>query len=497
MPNTDKSIELPFRPRARLLQLLGDQLIGTSRLAVFELIKNAYDADADSVTVTLQNIEQKGACIIVKDDGDGMSFEIIRNIWLVPGDDHREIQRRAGLRSKKGRLPLGEKGLGRFAAHKLGNKIEVVTRESGNEECVVNIDWSLLLEKKFLSEAVVSVISRKPEVFTGNNSGTQISISELRGTPWTRGEIRRLYRQITSMGSPFELNILTNENEHFPVKDFEAILEVPGYENWLRGIPSVKEILDLAFWHCQFRVVNGELFWSYNFRNIPELHLEERVIRGHEERFYIPDPFEHYEDEGTRSRSKLLVATALMQKEIGPIWGEFYVFDRDRITQQYVPALSKSFGYLDASGGIRVYRDGVRVYNYGEPGDDWLGLDPWRVQEPTKRIGNNIVVGAVNIWLEDSSDGLREKANREGFDENEWYLNFRALVMGAVSSFMPEYSKDKNRIRLITKKKFDPEIEKIRNPLAELRKAAADKRVLADLEKFINKIGRASCRERV
>lgn len=58
MATSDSSVEgeelrLPFRPRARLLQLLGDQLIGTPRLAVFELVKNAYDADSEKVTVTL------------------------------------------------------------------------------------------------------------------------------------------------------------------------------------------------------------------------------------------------------------------------------------------------------------------------------------------------------------------------------------------------------------------------------------------------------------
>lgn len=122
-----EELNLPFRPRARLLQLLGDQLIGTPRLAVFELVKNAYDADAEKVTVTLNEIDTPNAFIVVEDDGDGMTLEIIRDIWLVPAHDHRDLQRKALQRTRRNRLPLGEKGVGRFAVHKLGDRIELIT----------------------------------------------------------------------------------------------------------------------------------------------------------------------------------------------------------------------------------------------------------------------------------------------------------------------------------------------------------------------------------
>ena len=70
-----QNLRLPFKPRARLLQLLGDQLIGSPRLAVFELVKNAYDADAKTVTVRLEDIDSDDASIVVEDDGDGMTLE--------------------------------------------------------------------------------------------------------------------------------------------------------------------------------------------------------------------------------------------------------------------------------------------------------------------------------------------------------------------------------------------------------------------------------------
>ena len=74
--------------------------------------------------------------------------------------------------------------------------------------------------------------------------------------------------------------------------------------------------------------------------------------------------------------------------------------------------------YLDDNGGGRVYRDGIRVYNYGEVGEDWLGLDIRRVNAPTRKISQNIILGAIHLSLK-SSTGLIEKTNREGFVEND------------------------------------------------------------------------------
>ena len=157
----DAALHLNFRPRARILQLLGDELIGSPRLAVFELVKNAYDADAETVRVVLNNIDRVDASIVVEDDGDGMTLETIRDIWLVPGHDHRARQRKASKRTRLNRLPLGEKGVGRFAAHKLGNRIELITRATEGPERVVSIDWAALTRHQDLSDAVVHVGARE------------------------------------------------------------------------------------------------------------------------------------------------------------------------------------------------------------------------------------------------------------------------------------------------------------------------------------------------
>ena len=426
--NTQK-ISLPFRPRARILQLLGDELIASDRLAVFELVKNAYDADASKVSVMLDLKPRPEKTITVSDDGSGMTLEDIRGVWLVLGDDHRKKQRQARHRTPiHRRLPLGEKGLGRFAAHKLGDRITLITKAHNSNECVVEINWNELIAQPFLDEAPVTVVTREPEHFLNGKTGTHIQISKLRSA-WRRGEVRRLHNQITSMCSPFE-----------ETGGFEAVLDVPGREPWLEDLPHVETILERAFWKFSFTFENGKLDWDYEFRKVPGLNLESRQKKCSDAKLAIRNL-----DDDDQPRQKV-VADASTTSEIGPIKGRFYVYDRDRKIMSRMPHQQAITRYLDEIGGVRVYRDGIRVYNYGERGDDWLGLDLRRVNYPTQGISRNIILGAIDLSLQRST-GLVEKTNREGFVDNNAFRRFQNIVVGIVEAFQHERDVDKSRIR--------------------------------------------------
>lgn len=464
-------IRSPFRPRARILQLLGDELIGSPRLAVFELVKNAYDADATEVVVILELGQQTPPRIIVADDGEGMSARVLRDVWLVPGDDHRKQQRLSDLRSKRHhRLPLGEKGLGRFAVHKLGNRIKLITRAKDDDECVVDIDWQRLIDEPFLEDAPVIIRTRKPEIFTGKKTGTRIEISELRPPEWTRGEVRRLQRQIISICSPFE-----------EPSGFRAVLQVPEHETWIANIPDVEAILDRALWKFTFRLHDGKFDWTYSFRKVPGFKLEGRKIEKGGEKLQLPAPG------GDDRLEKKVVADKATTAGIGPVSGEFYVYDRDREVLSRLPEAQLVTEYLDDNGGVRVYRDGIRVYNYGESGEDWLGLDLRRVNAPTRRISQNIVLGAIHLSLK-SSKGLIEKTNREGFVENDACARLRRIVLGALATFETERDLDKDRIRKLTKTGLTPDKSLVQKPLDDLRKALAKKGVAKDFEPYLVKI---------
>ncbi len=473
IPSPTRTQKAPFRPRARVLQLLGDELIGSPRLAVFELVKNAYDADANEVVVQLDLASKGEASITVTDDGEGMSLDVLQSVWLVPGDDHRRRQREQGRRSAKHhRLPLGEKGLGRFAVHKLGNRIRVTTRAAGTDECVVDIDWNELIEQLFLDEAPVTMHERPATLFTDGMTGTRIEIWELRPPAWKRRDVRRLCNQITSICSPFD-----------DPGGFRATLEVPGNEAWIQDLPDFAEILNRAIWKFCFRVnCEGRFDCDYEFRTVPGLNLDRRHVSRRGDRLQIPRP------SGRGRMRKDVVATPETMREIGPVSGEFHIFDRDRAILRKLGNSQLLTRYLDENGGIRVYRDGIRVYNYGERGDDWLGLDLRRVNRPTRKISRNIVLGAVHLSLE-SSVGLREKTNREGFVENEACDRLRQVVMGALGALEFERQEDKERIRSLTSEP-DTTITRIDKPIRKLRSALDDRGVRDTFEPYVAKIER-------
>lgn len=467
-----REISQSFRPRARILRLLGDELIGSDRLAIFELVKNAYDADANEVVVRLNLNTDKDSMITVSDDGEGMNLDVLKSVWLVPGDEHRQKQRLDKKRTPiHNRLPLGEKGLGRFAVHKLGNRISMVTRSRNCKEYLVEIDWNSLIEKSFLDKAPVKIIARRPEVFTKNRTGTRIEIRELRETDWTRGKVRRLYNQITSICSPFRES-----------GSFNAVLKVPGHETWISDLPDISEILNRAIWKFSFKLdQKGKFDWCYEFRQVPGFNLVPRTAKKSGDLLKLPSKSED------DKKTKKVVADRSTTRGIGPVSGEFYVYDRDKEVIRRFTNVQLLTSYLDETGGVRVYRDGIRVYNYGEQGDDWLGLDLRRVNVPTRRISRNIILGAIHLSLEHSS-GLVEKTNREGFVETDSCRQLRRIVLGALATLEGERLIDKERIRKLTGKPEDPSVDRIEKPLKELEHALDQRGMKEEFKPYLSRI---------
>ena len=142
-----------IRPYARLLTMLGEQLIKNDRIALVELIKNSYDADAARVWVDFAGAKQTSvnsqeSRLTLTDNGKGMSETAIKEHWLNPATPGKEEQKRQNPKTKLGRVVQGEKGIGRFAIFKLGSKATIITRSHGSdEEFVLEYDLSFLDRK--------------------------------------------------------------------------------------------------------------------------------------------------------------------------------------------------------------------------------------------------------------------------------------------------------------------------------------------------------------
>jgi hypothetical protein len=137
-----RSGTIAFRPRARLLKLIGEELISDDVVAVSELVKNAHDADALTVTVAFRSVTGQGGEIEVRDDGCGMDLETLLGRWMEPAASTKVVA--DGRVTARGRRVLGEKGVGRFAADKLARNLELVSRVKGRgDEIRAVIDWDL------------------------------------------------------------------------------------------------------------------------------------------------------------------------------------------------------------------------------------------------------------------------------------------------------------------------------------------------------------------
>lgn len=467
-----KRREHVFKPRARLMLLLGDELIRDTGIAVFELVKNAYDADASMCTVTLCHIHEEGnpdTNIVVEDNGTGMDLDTIRDVWLEPGAENRKDERVKGERTRKfKRLPLGEKGVGRFAAHKLGNEIQVVTRARHEKEVSVQIDWQDFEKAKYLSEVKINIEEREPKVFRRNSTGTRIEIRDLREMPWNKQRVRNLWRSITSICSPFK-----------GPDDFKTCLKLEPNLGWLKGLLAPKDILKQSLFRFTGTIDGNVLSYDYEFT--PRHQLEGIGIRTASKKqmpvvWFVEDP-------ETGKKEKIMVD--LDKFKIGPVRLVFHMFDQEPLVLRLAstdPGGLKA--YLNNSGGVRVYRDGVRVYDFGEPGNDWLDLGSKRVNVPARRISNNQIVGAVMLNLEESTD-LIEKTNREGFVESEAYKHFKYGVEFAVQQAQHERNFDKDRIHKVYSrgKKKEPVLEDLTRLRKEVEKRGLEKPLMPYIDR--------------
>lgn len=422
---------LSLRPYARLLTMLGDQLIKNERIALVELIKNAYDADADLVEVRFEDFNpdmthDERSRIVIEDDGAGMTAEVVRNEWMNPAAPTKYLAKRAGRRKTPGkeRVIQGEKGIGRFAILKLGKVITVTTRPPGAElENRLTYDFARFDEdfvsedgeqkEIFLDEIGIELSQAEPAVLPGETHGTVIEIRNLKGA-WNDEIIERLCRDVSDLTDPVSRITHRTSSGRFDIEIFfngERRFRDADQAESLKALIEDKAVLKID---GGFR--SSEAAFAFDVNGAAdEVGLRDQKITGlwvWRERFgrkrsgrvteQIPMDF--------RSESETRFAC-------GDFAFHFHIFDfsrgiggRHELKQVEKNRLKEHRIYL--------YRDDVRVYPYGDPDDDWLNID---VTRGTGRAGdffsNDQVVGWIDITQEGNPD-LRDKTNREGLIES-------------------------------------------------------------------------------
>lgn len=426
-----KSIKTCFKPRARIMVELGEQLIKNESVAVLELVKNSYDAFASKVSVVMNNLDDvESGEIVIEDNGIGMDLDTVLNHWMEPATSNKkkivESMRETISHNGITRVPLGEKGIGRFGAHKLGDIVRLTTRgESSDKEIFWEIDWTEFDSDKYLSDIEVSIIERDPQVFLNGKTGTKLEICRLRHV-WTRGEFRSVYKNVLTLNSPFQHN-----------DSFTASVE-SNMDGWAAGLTNFDELLKRALFRATVEI-EGDRITSYEYEFTPWAILSKVKPRKNE---MLTDPLLH------DISSKEYIPINLSKYKIGKIVLELRMFDMDSyILNLGFPDDKRVLqNYLKRNGGIAIYRDNMRLYEYGEESNDWLGLETRRINNPSKTISSRLVIGAVNINRIESGD-LIEKTSREGFIENDAYQDFTKAVLYAVSCVENDRMLDKADLR--------------------------------------------------
>jgi C4-dicarboxylate-specific signal transduction histidine kinase len=389
---------------------LGEHLISDQAVGLIELVKNAYDADATEVVVEILGLSDPDkTTVIVRDNGTGMTIQDIQEKWLSPAVDHKERAKRERRRTPLGRLPIGEKGVGRFAVHQIGRSLELITRSGDTREVFLPINWDDFESgDRYLDAVDVNVQERDPQVFNTGSTGTLIKIRRARCI-WTRSLLEKVHRTLRRLQSPLRQDSEANFKILFSCPDY------PEYENL-----DSTDILERA--HYEFRALiddDGRCDFEYKC-NHPAV--------------------------AARSKSDSADLIPLVGKEMhgpkpacGSFWINLYVWDR---TRDYLSQSRVSSKELDAQCGVSLFRDHLRVLPYGEPGNDWLLLDQERIQDPSGKIGNNQVIGLIEV-LQANNLQLRDTTNREGLIENEAFRDLRALSRSAIRVFTTYWKKDR------------------------------------------------------
>ncbi len=381
---------LQFKISSALKDLVGKDLITSDNVAIFELVKNSYDAYANHVIITFA--EDK---ITIADNGKGMSYSDLRNKWLFLGfsakkDGSEDFvdEKQKSYRDKIKRYYAGAKGIGRFSCDRLGRFLTITTKTDDVTQAEqIFVDWAKFEIDQKIEFANVSVKHRSLNttfIFpNGYSHGTIIEITDLHDdeTPWTRKHILELKRSLQKLINPYsEINdfVIDIICERERDEDTRLYQEGINYDREIVNGPlknSITEILKLKTTQIDVKVTDDTVYTTLTDRGIDIYRIKEHnnlypLIKN-----------------GTVSLSFLNRAAK-------------YNFSRLMGVD--------SINY----GSVFLFRNGFRILPFGETGDDSWGIDFRAQQGRARYLGSRDLMGRVDIFVEDISE-LKEVSSRD------------------------------------------------------------------------------------
>lgn len=413
-----------IRPAGRHIITIGRDLIKDKYAAIVELVKNAYDADSPTCTISLlpfsktvfeNGIENliSGIRVVIKDEGHGMSFETVTDKWMVPSTDDKLYRKL----SPKKRIMQGKKGIGRYSASMIGDDLVLQTIDESGDLTTLYLIWKDFEDAKYLNDVDVLIENFK----TNRPSGTEIIIvgDENHLNEWDAKQLRNLKSELKKLIPPVDEKIEKEDKEKFKIT-----LELGDFP--FEGYSNVKENIEP---YPLFELFDYRISGTVSKDGVSKLKFENNRIKG--------APVEELNDFKISLNQD---SNKDKQNFCGELKVDFRVFDRDPasidglierglkdpMTGEYVGRREARI-ILDTFNGVGVYRNGFRIRPLGDAGFDWLYLDNERVQNPSLRVGCDQVIGFIHVQSEDAS-GLVEKSARDGLKENGEYFGLREIA---------------------------------------------------------------------
>ena len=416
--------ELTFTVDAELLRELGERLVGKHHVALAELIKNSYDADATEVTIKFFPNEDQ---IEIHDNGHGMTFEDFENFWMRIGSTHK---REKIYSSDLERTMTGSKGVGRLAVQFLANKLELKTVSEKQ-----NVDWlqaAINWENAIKDESELTKVKVKCNLHNSGRpvpQGTSIILEGLKHE-WDSDSIRDLALELWWLQPPFGSSSLDTPKDRFRIRfqstqqDFEK--EFSGQMNAVKGI-----------WIARLvgKCIDGELIFSLEFSD------GEKIIHNYNIR--------NFDHNDRKFNKNMNLNTCRFEIRIYNLKGK----------QKFGIKVGEAREYFEKHGGVHVYDGGFRLPYYGLSESDWLELEyahshrqtvskllPENIQKFPKALHNlptlGRVLGVVNVNTSNEPN-LNIMVTRDRLTETTAYEDLKKTIRFAFDWYANETTRRK------------------------------------------------------
>ena len=383
--------QMQFKVSSALKDLVGKDLITNDNVAIFELVKNSYDAYATKVEIKFSDNE-----IVIADNGKGMSFDDLKNKWLFLGysakkdgtEDADNDVKQKSYRDKIKRHYAGAKGIGRFSCDRLGKHLSLTTKseDSHTIETII-VDWTdfeIDQKKEFAQINVEHISQKKSHIFPLNSeTGTILKISDLndKKLPWNRKRLLELKRSLEKLINPlsetndFIIEIICEKE----TDEDKRVRDNNGYDrDIVNGIlkNGISQILKLKTTQIDVRLDKNYIYTTISDRGVDIYKIRENN-------------------------------TELAKLEDVKI--NLYFLNRSAKNN-----FTRLMGIEPVNyGSIFLFRNGFRIMPFGNTGDDSWGLDYRAQQGHSRFLGTRDLFGRVDV-LTDNINEFKEVSSRDG-----------------------------------------------------------------------------------